>query len=144
MTDIPPYLFIITSTALVLGAAITVRGLLGFRPLPEDVALPGPVVDDAESGPPVAESTAEAHTVTSTPVDGVPSVEPIDSAAPSDATPEVEATTATEAGPTDGPPPPPPAVSTVRDLREPLVMTIAGVLICLFTILGIAALVNSA
>jgi len=31
----------------------------------------------------------------------------------------------------------------VRDLREPIVMTIAGVLICTFTLLGISALVSN-
>ena len=39
MTQVPEFLFLVTSTAVVLGVAITVRGLLGFRPVAESPAL---------------------------------------------------------------------------------------------------------
>ena len=106
MTEIPPYLFIVTSTALVLGAAITIRGLLGFRP----------IAADAGAG------------VASTP----------DASGTSEATDTPDATGSPDAAPTQ------PAVYAVRDLREPIVMTIAGILICVFTSLAIAALIHSA
>ena len=46
MTEVPPFLFIVTSTALVLGVAIAVRGLIGFRPVAEVPALPTPLGSD--------------------------------------------------------------------------------------------------
>ena len=45
MTEVPPFLFVVTSTALVLGAAITIRGLLGFRPGADNAVLPAPVLE---------------------------------------------------------------------------------------------------
>ncbi len=122
MTEVPPFLFIVTSTALVLGAAITIRGLLGFRPVTENAALPSPVTDD----------TLDAVT-------DVPGETTSTDAAPAGVT--------EPAGATDDPTPPDaPATPTyvVRDLREPIVMTMAGLLICMFTIVAIAALVHSA
>ena len=112
MTEIPPYLFIVTSTALVLGAAITIRGLLGFRP------IAAPAATDAGAGAGVA----------STP----------DASGTSEATDTPGANASPAAAPT------PPQAYAVRDLREPIVMTIAGILICVFTSLAIAALIHSA
>jgi len=108
MTEIPPYLFIVTSTALVLGAAITVRGLLGFRP----------VAADAGGGT----GAASAPEASDTP----------------EAADTPDATGSPDAALT------PPVAYAVRDLREPIVMTIAGILICVFTSLAIAALIHSA
>ena len=117
MTEVPPFLFIVTSTALVLGAAITIRGLLGFRPIAENTALPTLVPDDT---PPVAvQAMAEATVRAESPA--------ADQPAP-------EATSAVAATP----------AHVVRDLKEPIVMTIAGLLICMLTIVAIAALINSA
>jgi len=106
MTEIPPYLFLVTSTALVLGAAITIRGLLGFRPLATDTV----------AGLATTPDTSDTSDMTDTSA----------------------VTTATATDPTA------PPAHQVRDLREPIVMTIAGVLICTFTLLAIAALINSA
>jgi len=117
MTEVPPFLFIVTSTALVLGAAITIRGLLGFRPLAESPALPTLAPDDAR--PDAVHATMEATVQAESPAAGQP--------AP-DATSEVDATPA----------------YAIRDLKEPLVMTVAGLLICMLTIVAIAALINSA
>ena len=119
MTETPPYLFLVTSTALVLGVAITLRGLWGFRTLPPDTG--------------VLTSAADANGATDTSnvsaaVDATDTADAPDSTDPSDGR---SAHTGTSA-------------YRVRDLREPMVMTIVGVLICLFTVLGIAALVNSA
>ena len=106
MTEIPSYLFIVTSAALVLGAAITIRGLLGFRVLATDTA-----------------------TGMATTPDALETTETIDTA--DVGTPTDTASTGSSA-------------YQVRDLREPIVMTGAGILICSFTLLGIAALVHSA
>ncbi len=61
MTEIPPYLFIVTSTALVLGVAITLRGLWGFRPIPADT---GALASGAEASG--ATDTAEMPAVVET------------------------------------------------------------------------------
>ena len=117
MTEVPPFLFIVTSTALVLGAAITIRGLLGFRPLAETTSLPTLVPDETPDD--TLHAMTEATVQAESPVAGQP--------AP-DATSEVDATPA----------------YAIRDLKEPLVMTVAGLLICMLTIVAIAALINSA
>ena len=109
MTEIPPYLFLVTSTALVLGAAITIRGLLGFRPLATDTVAGLATTPDSPESPGATDASAVAA-----------------------------ATDATDAAPSASP------TYQVRDLREPIVMTIAGVLICGFTLLAIAALIHSA
>jgi hypothetical protein len=153
MTEIPPYLFIVTSTALVLGVAITIRGLLGFRPLATDAALPNLVLDDtptdplvaeAISKPPVAEASAETPVAQATAEPEATLSAPVRSGAPSEPAEPADIVAATEEPVSPDVPPTPVVVSTVRDLREPLIMTIAGILICTFTMLGIAALVNSA
>ncbi len=113
MTEVPQFLFLVTSTALVLGAAITIRGLLGFRPVTTSDPLPSPVFGEDPTDALLAQASA----------DGVGSVTH-DSPSQLDVMPA----------------PPRPAV---RDLREPIVMTIAGVLICTFTLLGISALVSN-
>ena len=97
--------------ALVLGVAITLRGLWDFRPLPADTG----------SGTATAPSTSDMTAATDPASTPQADIAPGADGAPGAAT-----------------------AYQVRDLREPLIMTIAGVLICLFTILGIAALVNSA
>ena len=127
MTEIPPYLFLVTSTALVLGAAITIRGLLGFRPLATETVAGLATTPDTSDTSDTTDTSAVA-TATS---------------AVSTATSAVSTATATATGPTDTASTAPPA-HQVRDLREPIVMTIAGVLICTFTLLAIAALINSA
>jgi|GEM_PF-7030967 len=114
MTEVPQFLFLVTSTALVLGAAITIRGLLGFRPVTTGDPLPPPVYGEDPTDALLAQASA----------DGVG--------------------TATQHSPSqvDVMPASPPRPA-VRDLREPIVMTIAGVLICTFTLLGISALVSN-
>ena len=101
MTDVPPILFMVTSTALVLGAAITIRGLLGFMPATDSATLPSPVTGGDS----------------------------------------VDAGTVTDHATSDGPSAP---ATGVRDLREPMVMTFAGVLISIFSLLAISALIHSA
>ncbi len=91
MTELPPFLFILTSTALVLGLAVTIRGILGFRPAAQPQAAQAPSAD--------GESTV------------------------SEASPQV--------------------TTGARDLREPIVMSVAGAIISIFALLAIAALVHS-
>jgi hypothetical protein len=111
MSEVPEFLFLVTSTALVLGAAITIRGLLAFRPLAVTDTVGGAVSgSDSTEALPEQGSSGGASGV---------------SVGISDAA-------------SDSPAPP-----VVRDLREPIVMTIAGVLICTFTLLGIAALIHN-
>jgi hypothetical protein len=114
MSEVPEFLFLVTSTALVLGAAITIRGLLGFRPVPATDALPAPVFGEDPTDALLAQASGSG--VGAELGAGVP---------------------ASDEAPTSPPQP------VVRDLREPIVMTIAGILICTFTVLGIAALVNN-
>ena len=96
MTEVPPFLFVVTSTALVLGAAITIRGLEGE---------PAEALLAQTSGSDLATPSGSAS---------------------GDLSPVR---------------PPNPGV---RDLKEPFVMTFAGVFICMFALLAIGALVNSA
>ncbi len=104
MTEVPPFLFIVTSTALVLGVAIAVRGLIGFRPVAEVPALPTPFG-----------STSDASS------------------------------TDTDAGLAgDHPAPITPLTSGPRDLKEPMIMTIAGVIIAIIALFTLSALINSA
>lgn len=110
MTEVPPFLFMVTSTALVLGVAITIRGLLGFRPPADDGVLPPPVLQ----GDPTDALLSQAVST--------------------------EAATAADGAGADGSAMA--ATSGVRDLREPIVMTIAGILIVVLTLVGISALVN--
>ena len=105
MTEVPPFLFIVTSTALVLGVAIAVRGLIGFRPVAEVPALPTPAV-------PVSDAT-------STDPDAGPS-------GAGDLAPAM------------------PVSSGPRDLMEPMIMTIAGIIIAMVALFTLSALVNSA
>ncbi|MCY7418178.1 MAG: hypothetical protein LH650_06725 [Chloroflexi bacterium] len=123
MSEYPPFLFVLTSTALVLGAIIPVRGLLGVRPVAQDAALPAVVFGDDAGEALLAQATAvTAATEPASPTDFAPT----GPGSPADVAPAAM---------------PRPAV---RDLREPIVMTIVGVLICTFTLLGISALVNNA
>jgi hypothetical protein len=117
MTEVPPFLFVVTSTALVLGVAITIRGLLGFRTVAEDAAPPTPVTEgDSTDGLVAMASASDAPA----PVGG----------AASDVTADPDGSPGTPA-------------YAVRDLREPIVMTLAGVFICIFTLLAISALIHS-
>ncbi len=105
MTEVPPFLFIVTSTALVLGVAIAVRGLIGFRPVAEVPALPTPAVSVSDtSSTDLAAGSSEA--------DG----------------------SAAAGGVSTGP----------RDLMEPMVMTIAGVIIAIVALFTLSALINTA
>ena len=113
MTEVPPFLFVVTSTALVLGAAITIRGLLGFRPGADNAVLPAPILEGEPADALLAQTSGS------------------DLATPS----------GSASGDLSPVRPPNPGV---RDLKEPFVMTFAGVFICMFALLAIGALVNSA
>ena len=113
MTEVPPFLFVLTSTALVLGAAITIRGLLGFRTGADNAVLPAPVLEGEPADTLLAQASGP------------------DRAAPN-------GSTSGDASPAQ------PSNPGVRDLKEPFVMTFAGVFICMFALLAIGALVNSA
>jgi hypothetical protein len=116
MSQVPEFLFLVTSTALVLGAAITIRGLLGFRPVAAtNSALPAPVYGDDVTN--VLLAQAEAAAVASVASSDAPALEDVAPAAPP---------------------------TPVRDLREPIVMTMVGIVICIMTVLAISALINNA
>ncbi len=107
MTQVPEFLFLVTSTAVVLGVAITVRGLLGFRPVAESPAL-----------------------ATATPSPGHSPTDPPD---------DLPATSTDQE---DVAPSAPVAVGP-RDLREPMIMTLAGVIIATIALFTLGALINS-
>ncbi len=134
MTEVPPFLFLVTSTALVLGGAITVRGLYGFRQLPVTDAAPvGISTDIAPAMAPVDTATTTVHQGTSSGVDVALSSPGVTTSADVEATATAAAAVGSEV-----------VHQPVRDMREPIVMVIAGLLICTFTLLAIGALVNSA
>jgi hypothetical protein len=99
--DLLPFMFLVTSTALVVGVAVTVRGLYGF-------------VSDATPRLP-------APTTSTDPGDA--------NEAGSSTTPDASGT-----APVTGP----------RDLREPLIMSIGGVFICVGALITLSTLVRSA
>lgn len=105
--DLLSFLFLVTSTAIVLGGAVTLRGLYGFVSdasprLPEPSLLGDPKGNDAGSSdrPDGAGLDGSASGGSSVPV--------------------------------------------VRDLREPLVMTIGGVLIVAGGLIALATLIHNA
>ncbi len=111
--DLLAFLFLVTSTALVLGVAVMLRGLVALVSDPSPRLPEGSTGDtsgnDAGSSPSL---DLDAGSVTATPV--------------------VAASMA-------------PATSTgVRDLREPLVMTIGGVFIIAGALLALATLIHNA
>jgi hypothetical protein len=102
-SDLLPFLFVIASTALVLGIAVTVRGLYGF-------------VSDA------------------TPRLPAPSVGGQRPDAAGSSTPD----------PAGSAPAAAPAAVGPRDLREPLILTIAGIFIAAASLIALATLIHSA
>ena len=107
--DLLAFLFVVTSTAIVLGGAVTLRGLYGFV---SDASprLPEPSLGDTTG--------SDAGSSTPSP-DG--------------------AGAGLEASPSAGA-----SVPVVRDLREPLVMTIGGVFIVSGALIALATLISSA
>ncbi|MBX3030267.1 MAG: hypothetical protein KF809_08905 [Chloroflexi bacterium] len=94
-SDLPPFLFLLTSTAIVLGVAITLRGLFGF------------VSDSTPRLPATPSARGETNEAGSSP------------------TPSAEAT---------GP----------RDLAEPMIMTIAGIIITAVGLLAVGSIMGNA
>lgn len=94
-SDLPPFLFLLTSTAIVLGVAITLRGIFGFV---------------------------------------------------SDSTPRLPATPSTRGETNDAgsSPTPPTEALGPRDLREPLIMTIGGIVITFVALLAVASVIGNA
>ncbi len=109
--DLLAFLFLVTSTALVLGVAVMLRGLYALVSDPSPRLLEGSTGDtsgnDAGSSPSLdLDADAGASAVAT-------------SAAPATST-------------------------AVRDLREPLVMTIGGVFIIAGALLALATLIHNA
>jgi hypothetical protein len=102
--DLLQFLFLVTSTAIVLGVAVTLRGLYGL------VGEPGPRLPAPAGG---QEGDAAGS---STPLDP-PADRSAAAAAP---------------------------IAAPRDLREPIVMTVAGVFITCGALFALANLINSA
>jgi hypothetical protein len=101
-SDLLPFLFLIASTALVLGIAVTVRGLYGFVSdatprLPAPSGGQGPVGASSSDTDPAGSAPAAA-----------------------------------------------PAAVGPRDLREPLILTIAGIFIAAASLIALATLIHSA
>jgi len=107
--DLLACLFLVTSTAIVLGGAVTLRGLYGF------VSDGSPRLPEASLG-----DTTGSDAGSSTPL-------------PDGAGAGLEASSSTGT-----------SVPVVRDLREPLVMTIGGVFIVSGGLIALATLVGSA
>jgi hypothetical protein len=100
--DLLAFLFLVTSTALVLGVAVVLRGLYAL------VSDPSPRLPEGPTGDPSGNDAGSS-----------PSLE-------------------------TGPGVPGPAGTAVRDLREPLVMTIGGVFIISGALLALATLIHNA
>ncbi len=94
-SDLPPFLFLLTSTAIVLGVVIMLRGLYGF------------VSDATPRLPTTPSARGETNEAGSSPT---PSSEVL------------------------GP----------RDLREPMIMTIAGIVITAVGLLAVASIMGGA
>jgi hypothetical protein len=120
--DLLAFLFLVTSTALVLGVAVTLRGLWG---LVGDLSprLPESSLGDA-SGIDAGSSTSPATTSDEAPAPSGPLAAGVSAAATS------------AAGVSASP--------AVRDMRESLVMTIGGVFIVAGALIALATLVHSA
>lgn len=106
MTDVPGYMFLIVSCAVVLGVVITVRGALMFRAVP--AAAAGGAGIDATTG---SSPTGDAGDGTQAPVPG------------------------------DADPASTPTVDR-RDLKEPMVMTLAGAIITIMAVFALRALIS--
>ena len=106
--DLLAFLFLVTSTALVLGVAVFLRGLYGF------VSDPSPRLPEGSTGD---TSGNDAGSSPSLDLDGATGA---------------RATVVPQTG------------TAVRDLREPLVMTIGGVFIVAGALLALATLIRSA
>jgi hypothetical protein len=107
--DLLAFLFLVTSTAIVLGVAVFLRGLYGL------VGDPSPRLPEASTGDPSGNDAGSSISLDLDPAAGAP-------AAPA-------------AVPTAG---------AVRDLREPLVMTLGGVFIIAGALIALATLIHSA
>ena len=105
--DLLAFLFLVTSTAIVLGIAVIVRGVYAIA------SDPSPRLSEGSQGDP---SGNDAGSSPSLDLDGA-----------SAATAAVPAT-----------------ASVVRDLREPLIMTIGGVFILCGALLALATLIRNA
>lgn len=112
--DLLAFLFLVTSTALVLGVAVILRGLYAL------VSDPSPRLPEGSTGDP---SGNDAGSSPSLDLDGAPAAAAAAASAPSVA---------------------PASAPAVRDLREPLVMTIGGVFIIAGALLALATLIHSA
>jgi hypothetical protein len=117
--DLLSFLFLITSTAIVLGVAVTLRGLFGLVG-GGSPRLPEPSPSDASGN----DAGSSAH------LDGAPSG--TSDAAAGGAAPAMLATSPATAGP------------VVRDMREPLVMIVGGVFIVSGGLIALATLIHSA
>ena len=105
--DLLAFLFLVTSTAIVLGIAVIVRGVYALA------SDPSPRLPEGSQGDP---SGNDAGSSPSLDLDGAPAVA---AAVPATA-------------------------SAVRDMREPLIMTIGGVFILCGALLALATLVRNA
>ena len=106
--DLLAFLFLVTSTALVLGVAVILRGLYAL------VSDPSPRLPEGSTG------DASGNDAGSSPSLDL----------------DTGAGAATSAAPVANP--------VVRDLREPLVMTIGGVFIVSGALIALATLIHSA
>jgi hypothetical protein len=117
--DLLQFLFLITSTAIVLGVAVTLRGLYGF-------------VSEATPRLPASAAAQDGDEAgSSTSLDDA--IEPSSGAGVSAASASAASASAASA-----------PVAQPRDLREPLVMTVAGVFITAGALIALANLVTSA
>lgn len=123
--DLLAFLFLVTSTALVLGVAVTLRGLWG---LVGDLSprLPESSLGDA-SGIDAGSSTSLAAATDEAPASG----DPLATGVPATAASAAGAASAAVATP------------AVRDMRESLVMTIGGVFIVAGALIALASLIHS-
>jgi hypothetical protein len=106
--DLLAFLFLVTSTALVLGVAVMLRGLYAL------VSDPSPRLPEGSTS---EASGNDAGSSPSLDLDGASAV-------------------ATSAAPA--------ASTAVRDLREPLIMTLGGVFIIAGALLALATLIHNA
>jgi hypothetical protein len=113
--DLLAFLFLVTSTAIVLGIAVIVRGVYALA------SDPSPRLPEGSQGDP---SGNDAGSSPSLDLDGASAAT---AAVPAAATATVPA-----------------AASAVRDMREPLIMTIGGVFILCGALLALATLIRSA
>ena len=105
--DLLAFLFLVTSTAIVLGIAVIVRGVYAIA------SDPSPRLSEGSQGDP---SGNDAGSSPSLDLDGAPA-----------AAATIPAT-----------------ASAVRDMREPLIMTIGGVFILCGALLALATLIRNA